>query len=111
MLQPHLEKGRSLRQVAREAGIPYRTAQRWLARYRRYGLGALVRKERDDRGTRRRLSTKMRELVEGLALQKPPVPISALYRKFAKLLWSAGNGRQVTACYMTFASYRPIWSP
>lgn len=34
LLQPHLEQGRYLRSVARDADIPYRTAQRWTARYR-----------------------------------------------------------------------------
>jgi len=32
LLQPHLEQGRPLIQVAREAGIPFRTAQRWVGR-------------------------------------------------------------------------------
>ena len=30
LLQPHLEQGRPLRSVAVEAGIPLRTAQRWV---------------------------------------------------------------------------------
>jgi hypothetical protein len=39
-IQPHLEEHHSLQSVARAAGIPYRTAQRWVARYRRFGLAA-----------------------------------------------------------------------
>jgi hypothetical protein len=36
ILQPHLEQERFLTQVARDAGIPYRTAQRWVMHYRRF---------------------------------------------------------------------------
>jgi putative transposase len=73
-----------LQSVAREAGIPYRTAQRWVAQYRRFGLAALSRKKREDRGERRAVSTKVKEIIEGLALQKPPLPISALYRQVVR---------------------------
>ena len=55
LIQPHLEQSRSLQSVARAAGIPYRTAQRWVAQYRLFGLAALVRKKREDRGERRTL--------------------------------------------------------
>jgi len=81
LLQPHLEEGRALSRVAREANIPYRTAQRWVSLYQRFGLAALARKERADRGTRRALSPQMQKVVEGLALQKPPLPIATLYRQ------------------------------
>ena len=81
ILQPHLEQERSLRAVAREANIPYRTAQRWVARYRRFGLAALAPKPRRDLGGRRGLSVSMQHLIEGLALQKPPLSIAAVYRQ------------------------------
>lgn len=83
-IRPHLEENRPLQSVAREAGIPYRTAQRWVAQYRLFGLAALSRKKREDRGERRAVSTKVKEIIEGLALQKPPLPISALYRQVVR---------------------------
>jgi putative transposase len=89
LLQPHFEQNRSLRSVAAEAGIPYRTAQRWTARYQRFGLGALARKRRADGGHHRTVSAKLREVIEGLALQKPSLPVAALsrqVRRFAKEL-------------------------
>jgi putative transposase len=85
LLQPHLEQNQSLQSIARSAGIPYRTAHRWLALYRESGLAGLARKARGDRGTRRAISTKLQEAIEGLALQKPPLPISALYRQVQRL--------------------------
>jgi putative transposase len=88
---PHLEEHQSLQSVARAAGIPYRTAQRWVARYRRFGLAALSRKKREDRGGRRALSTKLREIIEGLALQKPPLPIAALYRQVVRFSQNLGE--------------------
>jgi putative transposase len=85
LLQPHFEQNRPLRSVAHEAGIPYRTAQRWVARYQQFGLGALTRKRRADSGARRVISARFREIIEGLALQKPPLPISALVRQARQL--------------------------
>jgi transposase len=43
-----------LKAIARDAGIGYRTAQRWVMRYRKYGLAGLARNDRADRGCRRR---------------------------------------------------------
>jgi putative transposase len=81
MIQPHLEQGKRLRDISRDASIPYRTVQRWVAQYRRLGLSGLVRKTRNDQGARRGLSTSIQHLIEGLALQKPPLSIAALYRQ------------------------------
>jgi putative transposase len=81
ILQPHLEQSQSLQSVAQAAGILYRTAHRWLAQYRRFGLAALARKTRVDRGERRAASGELKQAIEGLALQKPPLPIAALYRQ------------------------------
>jgi putative transposase len=81
LLQPHLEQRIPLPLVAREAGIAYRTAQRWVMRYQKYGLAALVRQNRNDRGQRRTLSSSMQEFIEGLALEKPQLPIAGLCRR------------------------------
>ena len=77
--------------VAREAGIAYSTAQRWVGLFRAPGLGALARKPRSDRGERRALSPKLLEAVEGLALQKPPVPITTLYRQICRIAQDNGE--------------------
>ena len=90
LLQPHLEQNQPLLTVARAAGIPYRTAHRWVAQYRLFGLVALTRKRREDRGERR---AKLRNVIEGLALQKPPLPIAALYRQVRSLSRELGEKR------------------
>lgn len=92
MLQPHLEEKRPLRAVAEEAGIPFRTAQRWVAQYRQSGLKALARKSRTDRGELRAVSARLRKAIEGLALQKPPLPIAVLYRRVRELAQDLGEG-------------------
>src|ERR1017187_2740833 len=67
-IQPHIEDSQPLRSVARAAGIPYRTAQRWGAVYRRSGLTALARNKRGDRGERCAVSKEAEKAIEGLAL-------------------------------------------
>jgi putative transposase len=66
MLRPHIEGVRSLRGVASEASIPYRTAVRWARGYRKHGLVALARKSRSDQGERRLASTQL--ISKGLRL-------------------------------------------
>jgi putative transposase len=80
-LRPHLEDNLPLTQVAKEASVPFRTAQRWVSRYRRFGLAGLARAGRADRGKRRRLPTELCHLAEGLALQRPPLGPGAIYRE------------------------------
>ena len=53
LLRPHLEGNQPLRLVAAAAGMPFRTAQRWAALYRQFGLTALVRRKRVDLGEHR----------------------------------------------------------
>ena len=43
VLRPHLNDGVPLPEAARDAGVPLRSVQRWLARYRATGLAGLVR--------------------------------------------------------------------
>jgi putative transposase len=75
VLRAHLEDGVPLTRVAAQSGIPHRTLQRWLARYRAGGLAGLGRAGRADRG-RSRFPQPLRLLVEGLAL-RTPVPSAA----------------------------------
>jgi putative transposase len=85
MLRPHIEGIRSLRGVASEASIPYRTAVRWARGYRKHGLVALARKSRSDQGERRSASTQLIEAIEGLALERPRLPISSIHRQVSAM--------------------------
>jgi len=81
MLAPHLEGERTLHSVALDAGVPFRTAQRWVELYRKSGLAALARKRRSDDGSRKAYSQRILEAIEGLALERPPLPVTAIYRQ------------------------------
>ena len=63
----------------------------FLAVYRRSGLTALARKKRGDRGERRAVSKEVEKAIEGLALQKPPLPIAALYRQVQRISQERGE--------------------
>jgi putative transposase len=91
LLQPHLEAGRELRSVAAEAEVSFRTLQRWVAQYRRSGLVTLARKVRGDQGGRRTVSSKIKEAIEGLALERPPLPVTSIYRQVCQLARTAGE--------------------
>jgi putative transposase len=91
LLQPYLEYGHELRSIADRADVSFRTLQRWVAQYRKSGLASLVRKPRADRGERRAVSTKIRQIIEGLALEKPPLPVTSIHRQVRKLAETIGE--------------------
>jgi putative transposase len=65
------EDDASLAHAARQAGISVRTAERWLARYRRQsGLAGLARSIRSD-AEARRLPDDLLTVIEGMGLKKP----------------------------------------
>ena len=90
-LQPHLEQNVPLLQVARAAALPIRTARRWVHRYRHFGLAGLTRRGRADHGKRRSISPTLLNLVEGLALQKPSLPVAAVYREACRIALAQGE--------------------
>jgi len=91
ILEPHLSEDRPLRPLALAAGLPFRTAQRWVSLYQREGLAGLVRKSRRDRAAARVVSPKVREAIEGLALERPRLPIRALYRRIREFAEAVGE--------------------
>ncbi|MBY0257421.1 Mu transposase C-terminal domain-containing protein [Methylobacterium sp.] len=84
MLRPHLEEGVPLTRAAAEAGIPLRTAQRWLARYREDGPAGLGRGVRRDTGERR-FPADLVALIEGMGLKRPRVGAATIHRRIAAI--------------------------
>ena len=80
-LRPVLEDGVSLQRLAHDQHIPIRTAQRWLQRYQRDGLVGLAHRPRRDHGQRRTVSLDVQQLIEGLALRKPPPTVASVHRQ------------------------------
>jgi len=81
LLEPHLQNGRELRSVSKGSNVSFRTLQRWVAGYKREGLAGLVRKSRMDSGERRTVTPRLCEAIEGLALEKPPLPLTSVHRQ------------------------------
>ena len=91
LIQPYLEQKRALYLVAADAKLSFRTAQRWVSQYRKFGLAALVRKGREDCGTRRVISPKIKAAIEGLALERPPLPIRSICRQVRQFAEATGE--------------------
>jgi putative transposase len=89
VLQPHLDEDVPLAQAARHAGIPVRTAERWLARYRQRGLAGLARPVRSD-AARHRLSADLVALIEGMGLKKPRASAAAIHRRVHDVVTAHG---------------------
>ena len=91
LLRPYLEDDRPLKAVAAAARVPFRTAQRWVALYRQFGLAGLARKKRTDNGRHHDVSAKLKEAIEGIALQKPPLPVAAICRQARRFAQDLGE--------------------
>jgi putative transposase len=89
LLRPCLEDGVPLARLARQHQLQLRTLQRWLHAYRHRGLVGLVRKSRRDRG-RRALPAEVEQLIEGLALRRPPLSGAAVHREVAAVARTHG---------------------
>lgn len=84
---PHLEQNVSLSSIAKQHGVSVRTLRRWINQYEQDNLNGLERKARNDKGQRRNIDSELEEYVKALALSKPKLSITTIYRKlllFAK---------------------------
>jgi len=59
--------------------------------YRQFGLAALARRKRTDTGEHREISARLKEAIEGIALQKPPIPVAAICRQARRLAQDLGE--------------------
>ncbi|QNK81551.1 Mu transposase C-terminal domain-containing protein [Nakamurella sp. PAMC28650] len=89
VLSPHLHDAVPLTVAAKAAGVSTRTARRWLAGYRAEGAAALVRSGRADNGGWR-IPAELVELIEGLALRRPPPQIAQVHRKVVEVAAERG---------------------
>lgn len=89
VLQPHLEEDVSLARAARQAGVPIRTAERWLARYRQRGLAGLARPVRRDAAVHR-LPADLVVCIEGMGLKKPRASAATIHRRIQNVAQAQG---------------------
>jgi putative transposase len=90
VLGPHVFDGVPLMRSAAGAGVPLRTAQRWLAAYTAGGAAGLSRAPRSDRAQRRRMPAELVGLVEGWALRRPPPRIAEVHREAVRVALERG---------------------
>jgi putative transposase len=85
VLRPFLDNHVELASIAHQHQRSLRTLRRWVQRYKTGGLAGLVRQRRTDRGGPRRLPAELRQCVEGLALQTPPLSVAVNHHKVCEL--------------------------
>ncbi|MFB4166276.1 Mu transposase C-terminal domain-containing protein [Alteribacillus sp. JSM 102045] len=85
LIRPFLEEETSLSNIASESSVSLRTLQRWVQHYRKGGFRALIPKHRSDQGIRRKISSQLVSVIEGLALKKAPPSIASIHRKVEKM--------------------------
>ena len=85
LILPILEREVSAINVSQSKGIPVRTIRCWVKQFSEKGLTGLERAKRKDSGNSRILTRELTELIQGFALQKPPLSISAIHRKIGLL--------------------------
>jgi len=100
VLRPHLENGVPLTHAAAAAGIPVRTAGRWLARYCQSGIAGLLRPTRGDAGTHRSPADLV-ALIEGMALKRPRSSAAAIHRRIGTA--AAAQGWRVPSYSTVYA--------
>jgi putative transposase len=96
--------------AARAAGVPERTAQRWLARYREGGLVGLAAPQRSDRGGRR-MPDDLVAVIEGMALRRPRPSAATVHRRAVQV--AERNGWRAPSYATVHAIVRaldPRWS-
>lgn len=91
ILIPALESEVTLVEISKDQHIPVRTLSNWKRDFLKLGLAGLDRKARTDKGKHRILSLELLEIAKALALEKPPLTISAIHRRMTVLLKKLGQ--------------------
>src|ERR1022692_3203780 len=112
LLQPHLENDRPLKAVAAAAGIPFRTAQRWVSLYRQLGLAWprwLEENERTPGSTARfQPSSKRPSRASPYRSRRSRLRRSAVKPGGWHKIW-AKSRRAIGSSIASSPRYQPIW--
>lgn len=80
IIRPCLSEGASREEIARAAGLTSRTIRLWIGQFNREGLPGLRPHIRKDAGGRRKIVPELAQVIEGLCLRTPPLPVTAIHR-------------------------------
>ena len=89
IIQPFLEGQTTLKAVAQARNIAYRTAQRWVSRFRQSGLAGLARQRRQDKNLRH-VEPELKQIIEALALRKTKPSAAAIHRQVEEFAQQQG---------------------
>src|SRR5512135_1618644 len=106
LLRPFLEEEVSLPEIARIGGISLRTARYWVQRYREEGFAGLARKARRNK-KQPKIAVTLLQLIEGLALRKPPLSAAAIHRQVAEV--ASDLGEKPPSYSLVYAVMRRIY--
>jgi putative transposase len=80
IIEPFLQRKATLREIAKLQNVAVGTLSYWSQAFKKHGLNGLAPKVRRDKGQRRSASAELVDLIQGLFLRTPPVPITSIYR-------------------------------
>jgi putative transposase len=97
IIEPYLTDGIKIVEIEKTSKISKRTLYRWINNYKKDGLIGLVDKKRSNSGKKRKIGNKLRDFIEGLALQNPPLSVAAIHRQ-AILIAKNNNWAEPSYC-------------
>lgn len=83
-LLPYLQGQATLASIAQANDVDVRTIRRWVRSLQSSGFRGLMRTIRADCGIRK-VPLELQHLIQGLFLQRPPMPISTIHRRIASV--------------------------
>lgn len=79
-IEPFLQRRATLEDISKQENTPVRTLYNWASAFKRKGLDGLKPKVRNDKGGHRSTHDEVVNVVQGLYLRTPPVPVTTVYR-------------------------------
>ena len=80
IIEPFLQRKATLEEISKQQNKSVRTLHYWVTDFKRDGLNGLKPKRRSDKGCHRLAQDELVNVIQGLYLRTPPVPITTIYR-------------------------------
>jgi putative transposase len=91
-----LKRDATLETISKQQNTPVRTLYNWVTAFEQNGLSGLKPKKRSDCGKHRLAKDELVDVIKGLYLRTPPVPIMTVYRQVQEICTK--NGWEIP-CY------------
>jgi putative transposase len=80
IIAPYVNNSRSLKSISKESSIPLRTLTLWVKKFKSSGLVGLARKNRNDKGSPRKIDVNLIATIKALYLKHPESSRANIYR-------------------------------